>query len=1168
MKPVYPRPTRRPGGFALVISLSLMVLLTVLATGLLSLGTLSLRAGTAGEDMAKARANARMALMLALGDLQKSAGRDQAVTANAALLGQDIRHPQWTGVWKDGGEAHWLVSQPKDDAPVDPAEALATEQVELVPETDDLDPVQVPAVKLGANEAPTERYAWWIADESVKARVDLGDGKEGAEFSKQERLARSLSAQAPSLLHAGEEWSELEEDLPASSLISMPTAAMAASGKELSGRYFHDLTSGGHGLPVNVRDGGMKVDLSTVFDTSDRNHAQTVAGYFGAAPAKTTLGRAQVSRFTPPGGGDAAKKFFLVEDLVRGGPVGPNWGILYNYAQLYQNLSGSQAQLIGALPELYTDIRSSNWAPYTNHRFNEFSDTQQVSSGIRPVISTLQMGFRLKAKPAAPPAGASGGSYYQIQIEVKPLVGLWNPYNVSIPASSYRLDWAVYPYMRLGISKGTFQPRPRVWLRESWLSNSDYPESTQNRWFQLQTDAVDFEPGEVRLFSVTSKATMADVNKLSPAWGREGAFTLDLKWNAFDGSPPGKAGQPMVVEAGSEVWIGDLFIEDTQHPETKLKFPTVSDASSASWATLKTTDNQTLSRYSDVWTSGKSGSGWAVPEQLISEWEQTGVTAPRYSVEHLATTHEHMGTWAMKVRTSTEAVKADRASGAATQALRGWVDSNPRALASNPLWDGSKAGARGMEGWWFCSQMIGGTHSGRHSDKGPGGRGMVAWGSAIGDEAPQAKLPAGARFQGYSGGSSGPSGGQTHVAIYDVPRGPLVSIGAFQHAELSRYNHEPGHVVGNSYANLRIPLGKTSVANYAGLSGFTMADTCHAVNERLWDGYFFSTLAPAYKAGTGALDAVFPMKEVAFGATPLPNPRMIVLPRGGDVKFADIKAASEGHPAEAIASRIGVLGAFNINSTSAVAWKAVLASLSGQEFAVVSADRNGASWEGSSEVRFSRFGHVIRPDGYRSGESGRGAEFWQSYRALKDQELDELAREIVKEVQARGPFRSLADFVNRDPESSDPKLQRKGALQAALDRVINDKLGGDVGNPVEAPANPLGANKVIDANAPENQAAGHACYLMQGDLLQALAPTIQARGDYFRIRAAGETLSGDGSKVLARAVCEAFVQRDAAYLDDADAAEMPPDELQSEVNRQFGRRYEVTSFRWLSAEEI
>ena len=54
-------------GFALVISLSLMVLLTVLAIGLLTLSTVSLRASGQSEAMEVAKSNARMALSLAIG---------------------------------------------------------------------------------------------------------------------------------------------------------------------------------------------------------------------------------------------------------------------------------------------------------------------------------------------------------------------------------------------------------------------------------------------------------------------------------------------------------------------------------------------------------------------------------------------------------------------------------------------------------------------------------------------------------------------------------------------------------------------------------------------------------------------------------------------------------------------------------------------------------------------------------------------------------------------------------------------------------------------------------------------------------------------------------------------------------------------------------------------
>lgn len=70
----------RPG-FALVVTISLMVLVSIIAVGLLSLAAISLRSAAGNEAMVQARSQARLALLLALGDLQATAGTDRAVTA-------------------------------------------------------------------------------------------------------------------------------------------------------------------------------------------------------------------------------------------------------------------------------------------------------------------------------------------------------------------------------------------------------------------------------------------------------------------------------------------------------------------------------------------------------------------------------------------------------------------------------------------------------------------------------------------------------------------------------------------------------------------------------------------------------------------------------------------------------------------------------------------------------------------------------------------------------------------------------------------------------------------------------------------------------------------------------------------------------------------------------
>ena len=100
--------------------------------------------------------------------------------------------------------------------------------------------------------------------------------------------------------------------------------------------------------------------------------------------------------------------------------------------------------------------------------------------------------------------------------------------------------------------------------------------------------------------------------------------------------------------------------------------------------------------------------------------------------------------------------------------------------------------------------------------------------------------------------------------------------------------------------------------------------------------------------------------------------------------------------------------------------------------------------------------------------------------------------------------------------------------------------------------------------------------ITQADLLLPLAPRLAARSDTFRIRGYGEARSKDGKQILARATCEAVVQRFPEYLDSVtDAANNEPwDEASSSgptlnaVNQKFGRRFEIIRFSWLGPNEV
>ena len=83
--------------------------------------------------------------------------------------------------------------------------------------------------------------------------------------------------------------------------------------------------------------------------------------------------------------------------------------------------------------------------------------------------------------------------------------------------------------------------------------------------------------------------------------------------------------------------------------------------------------------------------------------------------------------------------------------------------------------------------------------------------------------------------------------------------------------------------------------------------------------------------------------------------------------------------------------------------------------------------------------------------------------------------------------------------------------------------------------------------------------LKQSQILSAIGPVITARGDTFIVRAFGE-YKNPMSDSSAKIYCEAVVQRSVEPVKSGD------DKLSPQGN--FGRKFKIVSFRWLSPEEL
>ena len=489
---------------------------------------------------------------------------------------------------------------------------------------------------------------------------------------------------------------------------------------------------------------------------------------------------------------------------------------------------------------------------------------------------------------------------------------------------------------------------------------------------------------------------------------------------------------------------------------------------------------------------------------------------------------------------------------------------------------------------------------------------------------------------GLSNLSNATSEGSEKMVLFEAPTRTPVNIGQLMHANLmntseisymfdgvkgwdtnqQQVHTTPAYAIGNSIANVHLPLTETRVSvtkssamfdetigvypsgGWPGGNGGinlkgSVYDYSYELNNALWDEYFFS--------GIDSNNVKFPLPDSQLKRRPIEG---FVLDQ--ETELEDDRLAS---------AHLMLDGAFNINSTSVAAWESILGAMRD----IDALGGAGVSDEVFPQLHnYSRFVNPIMksvaspfsdlsdPDvgssdvSYSSDHEAITA----GYRSLTDKEIAKLAEKLVDEIRRRSsvkehPFLSLSSFINRSIDKEDftgPAARKRfmytGALQSAIDqsglngRAPFDAMGelqddndglwedGYVYEPYLG-ATPTASSAYfpyledsVAAIEDRPLMEGAPGFLTQADVLSKIGGKLNARSDTFMIRSYGNRIGPFTGSSEAESYFELVVQRVPEYLDSSgNTPDAEPGSLNA-LNEDFGRRYEIVSQRWINKGDI
>ncbi len=1115
-------------GFVLISTIIVMALLVTLAFGLMSISSVETRSTTNSYHQNNAQANARLALQQAIAELQLQAGPDQRITANASILDtidktveiDGILQPFLTGVWDSETELkpisgtsyndraekkfrRWMVSlAPGKDIDIN-TPRTAIHGVKLLGEGS-LGSVPINQhVTAEILDTPGGGLAWWIGDESVKAKIN-------PQILIQDHLTtfnayynRMQSAPMPNPVGTKTlSWLDLtpSDDLAAkrqtmAKFYSPNSVQFFPKGTTHNSRIFQDFTTLSRGIPANVKDGALKGDLTRLFAT-------------GQLPDEFYRGET---------------KSYNDEDIKLGKGLyetpletatAPDWKRLADYHQLSRLV-----QWDGKKP--YIEYNEAQW--------NEFRKLECAPP--LPTMIRLQTFYSITI-----------GNSNRYALVIEPVLTLWNPYNVElrIPKSDAQVYMRnFWQSLQFIVKDGNSRINGTSFNR--YLFYPAYPNT--NMKFYIDDDLI-LKPGETKVFSDRNTQPF-DWNANPTVWGHslrseagwkhKGGFRGDGYGNFGTASP----GRRINIEV---VPMQSLHAENSAWGQKGSNLYTQMDLihrASGLWSSKTFKSFQTFRikghdrpQMGKIWDtnikrnniSSSSLSGRKVPLCVVDVRARTEEDLTRTTLPNLFTSNTHGS-----LLSTTDFIKPMQANTYWSTELRSISD-----------WDTQTVEIDADNRSYFGS--------------------------------------------GYTAGT-----GVSFVVAKEIPLKPPLNIASYRNFDLlfnpkvynswgagatdpAKHTVHPAanQIIGNSFAHPLIPRDKASDKSLDLKISNEFFDHSYHLNHALFDGWFHSGLSEQNLESTSLQSD---LEQFRLGLKQMPNARILFSPNEKTETIATkLEDDKLGH-LEA-ARHCYLDGAFNVNSTSVDAWKTILQSLRGQ---IIPSSKTtdgviSQTFKEDSKTPFPRF---ITPTGTSADTSKTQQDLWAGFRTLSDDDIDLLARNIVEQVKIRGPFHSMSDFVNRrlSTTSEDTaatanatrpyNLSLKSSLQTAIDETgINQKLYKTIQNDAAVDAvgypNPDAAKGL--------RSAGASGYLSQGDILQALGTILTVRGDTFVIRTYGESRDASG-KVQAKAWCEAVVQRSHNFISPANSSETKIHDL-NDINKLFGRKFNIISFRWLNSKEI